>query len=436
MALSPDGARVLTIDNRDRRRLDVFSTADQGHVAGWRPYGKELSDEEKGVVWAEFLGPDRVLTVNRTGMLVLWSIPDCKAVYVAEGACEGAPVLSPGRKYLAAYRGGTFRFLDPATGEVKGEAEPPTSAGSGRADLKGAAFQADGSALVALIGGQQVVRWDLSNGKVTADFPVPMAINPNPSSHHPVIESCGPENVLLDGRILVDLEKRSHIWSYFGPSVSAGGTDGRHWYVAGSGSQNAALTSLSLPEAKVNRVVAMVMNDPAVKPSLRVGMQATVQLELGGPPRDNEAYRKEITDGLNAKLKANGMTPGQGGPVWFIVHVEEKDTGRKVDYREFGDSHFSSPRGSIAITNLVVEVQFADSQGRIPLAPRQTYGLLQGFRRIYRLPQGETLESYLKNNQWGGVKHFVGGIELPYFVARQGDGVVMLPGTTDLNAAR
>ena len=130
------------------------------------------------------------------------------------------------------------------------------------------------------------------------------------------------------------------------------------------------------------------------------------------------------------------MTPGQGGPVWFIVHVEEKDTGRKVDYREFGDSHFSSPRGSIPITNLVCDVQFADSQGRIPLAPKQTFGLLQGFRRMYRLPPGETLESYLKNSQWNGVKFFVSGIGLPYFVARQADGAVMLPGSSDLNAVR
>src|SRR5208283_3377509 len=105
------------------------------------------------VVWADFLAPDRVLTVNRGGMLVLWSLPDCKAVYVAEGASEGPAVLSPGRKYLATYTGGTLRLLDPSTGAVKGEARAPTSASAGRAELKGAAFQADGSGLVALLGG-------------------------------------------------------------------------------------------------------------------------------------------------------------------------------------------------------------------------------------------------------------------------------------------
>jgi hypothetical protein len=333
------------------------------------------------------------------------------------------------------FSAGTFRFLDPATGRTIGEAQIPTSAASKRADLKGAAYQPDGQAIVALIGGRQLVRWDLATGQLTAEFPIPMTISPSPSTHHAVIESCGPNHVLLDGRILVDLEKRSHIWSYFGPSVSAGGPDGRHWYVAGAGPQNAALASMSLPEPAVDRVVAMV-SDPGVKPSLRVGMAATVQLELNGPPKDIQAFRKAITDSLNAKIQANGITPGPGSPVSFIVHVEEKATGRKVDYREFGDPHFNSPRGTITITNLVCDIHFADSQGRISLAPQQSFGMLQGFRRIYRLPAGETLESYLKNNQWNAVKGFVAGIGLPYFIARQPEGVVMLPGTTDLNAAR
>ena len=214
-----------------------------------------------------------------------------------------------------------------------------------------------------------------------------MTINPGPNSHHAVIECCGPNHVLLDGRILVDLEKRSHIWSYFGPTVSTGGPDGRHWYVAG-GVQPERRRHAPCPPRGERQSRGGHGQRPGVKPSLRVGMQATVQLELTGPPKDNEAFRKAITDSLNAKLQANAMTPGQGGPVWFIVHVEEKDTGRKVDYREFGDAHFSSPRGSIAITNLVCDVQFADGQGRIPLAPQQTFGMLQGFRRIYRLPAG------------------------------------------------
>ena len=264
--------RVLTIDNRDRRRLDVYSTSDSGTRGGLAAL-RQGSSPTRTRGWSGPISstPDRVLTANRAGLLVLWSLPDCKAVYVAEGACEGAPVLSPGRKYLAAYTGGRLRLLDAI--HRRGEGRGP-GAGLGvqpaGPSSRAAAFQADGSGLVALLGGQQVVRWDLASGKVTADFPIPMTINPSPNSHHAVIESCGPNHVLLDGRILVDLEKRSHIWSYYGPNVSTGGPDGRHWYVAGANNQNAAVTPLALPEENVNRVVAMV-NDPASKPSLRVG---------------------------------------------------------------------------------------------------------------------------------------------------------------------
>ncbi|QEH37264.1 hypothetical protein OJF2_58510 [Aquisphaera giovannonii] len=433
IALSPDGSRVLTLD-KDRRRVDVFATSDAGHVAGFRPYEKEPSDNDKGVTFAAFVEADKVLTASRGGKVVLWSLPACKAVYVADNACEGAPALNPGRSLLACYQGGRFHLLDAATGETRGVTQP-AQASAGRSELKGAAFQADGAGLVALLGGQQVVRWELSTGKVTADFPISMTISPMPGSHHSAIESCGPDNVLLDGRILIALDKQSHIWSYFGPNVSAGGPDGQHWFVQGAMNQNATISSLVLPEATANRVVAMV-GDPSVHAALRVGMTVSPVLELSGPPDRNAEFKKELADGLSAKLQANAMTVGSGGLPSIVVHVEEHNTGKSVDYRNFGDSHFGQPRGSIAVTELVCDVSFADAQGRIPLAPQQRISLLQGFRMMYRIGPNETLESHLKNGQWAGVKNFVSGIGLPYFVARQAGGVAMLPGTTDLNAIR
>ena len=230
-----------------------------------------------------------------------------------------------------------------------------------------------------------------------------MTITSGPNSHHAVIESCGPNHVLLDGRILVDLEKRSHIWSYYGPNVSTGGPDGRHWYVAGALNQNAALTSTRFPNDRQSRGGH----------GQRSGGQAVAPRGHGG---DGSARAERASQGQRGVPQGHHRQPerqargqrhdpaARGARLPFIVHVEEKDTGRKVDYREFGDPHFSSPRGSISITNLVCDVQFADSQGRISLAPQQSFGMLQGFRRIYRLPAGETLESYLKNNQWNGVK--------------------------------
>jgi WD40 repeat protein len=431
VAISPEADRVLTVDNKERGRVDVFASAGAKHVAGWRPYAKESGDE-RAVAWAAFLSADRVLTVNKGGTLALWSLPDCKPLYAADAVCEGAPALSPGRKFLACYAGGTVRFLDPATGEVKGEGELPATANAGRSDFKGAAFLPDASALVALVSGDHIVRWDVKTGKVTADFRTVMTINPMPNTHNAPVECCGPNHALLDGRILIDLEHRAHVWSYFGPSVSAGGPDGRHWYVTGAFNRPASLAPVALPEANVNRVVAMVGN-PNVKASLRVGSTVGVQLELSGPPTDNQGYRNAVTQMLNTKLQANGMTVGNGG-TQVVVNVQERNTGKTIGYRNFGDSPFNPPRHTLAITVLDCEVQLADPQGRVTLVPKRSFEMSSP--HFLRLRQGETVESHLKDGQWAGVKTYLQGIGLPYFVSRQPDGVAMLPGVTDLNAAQ
>ncbi len=431
-AISPGADRILTIDNKEHGRVDVFNVSDQKHIVGWRPYGKGSGDD-KAVAWAEFLTADRVLTVNKGGDLILWSIPDCKAIYTAESACEGDPVLSPGRKILAAYSGGTFRFLDPATGDIKGEGELPASANAGRPEFKGAAFLPDGSAIVALVSGNQLVRWDVKTGKVTADFRTALTITPMPNTHNVPVECCGPSHALLDGRILIDLERRAHVWSYFGPTVSGGGPEGRHWYVSGVFGQNGTVGPITLPEPGVNRVVAMV-NDSNVKASLRVGGKVSLQLEFTGPPTNNQGYRNDVAQMLNAKLQANGMGTGDGSPTSIIVHIDERGTGRTVNYRNFGDPPFAPPRHTLAITVLDCEVQLADAQGRVTIVPKRSFEMSSP--HFLRLRQGETVENHLKDGQWGGVKMYLSGIGLPYYVSRQGNGVAMLPGVTDLNAVR
>ena len=135
-----------------------------------------------------------------------------------------------------------------------------------------------------------------------------------------------------------------------------------------------------------------------------------------------------------AKLRANGMTVGDGGGVWVIAHVEEKPSGQTFKYRNFGDSPFNGPRGEIPLMNYECELQIADAQGRIPLAPKQSFPMPAP--HFIRLPAGEDLASYLKNMAWNNMKSYLTGAGVPYFVARQGGEVAMLPGVTNLDAAR
>jgi hypothetical protein len=59
-------------------------------------------------------------------------------------------------------------------------------------------------------------------------------------------------------------------------------------------------------------------------------------------------------------------------------------------------------------------------------------GRLRGNRDARKLSWNHDV----KDTQWNAVKQFVGGIGLPHLVARHADGMVILPGSTDLNAAR
>jgi RNA polymerase sigma factor (sigma-70 family) len=434
IALSPDGTRIMMVDTKERRRIDVFDMVANKHVAGWRPYPDE-SGNDRAVVWADFLTPDRVLSVNKAGTLILWSLPDCKAIYIADGACEGAPALSPGRKLLAGYLGGTIRIVDAATGATRGEGATPTSARNGRTALNALAFNADGSALVALVNGNQLVRWDLNTGNVNIDFQTSVTANAEPNNKNRILECAGPNHVLLAGRTLIDLVHRAHVWSYFGSELGTSGPDGRHWLITGFFGQTAGLRSMTLPEPNVDRVVALV-NDPNVKALLRVKSRVTVKLEMTGPANDPQRFQKELTDQLNAKLRANDMITGDGGPLWLIVHVDERDTGKTIAYRNFGDSPFAPPRHQMAIKALDCEVQLADSQSRITLVPKHSIEMPSP--HFLHMPPGETsVEQYLRKLHWASVKGYLGSIGLPYFVARLSDGgVAMLPGVSNLNELR
>jgi hypothetical protein len=83
---SPDGNQLAAVEPRDERRVDVWSLATKQHAAGWEPYEKEADPK---VRWVAHLDTAHVLTLNGAGKLVLWSVPECKAVYTPSPACAG-----------------------------------------------------------------------------------------------------------------------------------------------------------------------------------------------------------------------------------------------------------------------------------------------------------------------------------------------------------
>ncbi len=166
IGVSPDGSTLLLRETHTKDRLDVVSAADGKPIAGWRPYEKE-SPDAKGVAWAAFLDGNRVLSVSGGGTLTLWTLPKCKASYIAEDAFVGTPALSPDRTLVAGFDGRNLRVLDAETGALKGEAPAPSGLGQ-NPRMKAAAFRPDGLEFAALFSNGTVARWDLKSGKLAS----------------------------------------------------------------------------------------------------------------------------------------------------------------------------------------------------------------------------------------------------------------------------
>ena len=450
IAVSPDGSLLLLREAGAKDRLDVVSAVDGKPVAGWRPYEKE-SPDARGVAWAAFLDSNRVLSISTGGTLVLWSLPKCQASYVAEDAFVGSPVLSPDRTLVGGFDGRTLRVLDAETGALKGEGAAPTGLGQ-RAELKAAAFRPDGQELAGVFQNSNLVRWDLKTGKVASQFAT------TPPVAGTSMEWAGNGHVLLDNRLMVDLGSRRVVWEYVGATVGGAGPDGRHWLVVRGipGQESGRLASIDSPDPTVEKAEALLAdaNAPAI---LRPGFRVSLQINMSGPPKDAPAYRQALADAIGARLKQNGLTvvedgapvrrPGPvrvsyipsatrtavaGPDARLVVNARETDTGKTIQYRRIGRG-----RGDIQVVKLIdlaCEMSLVDAAGTVSWMPPQAIPM-QPFGFVLRMPAGETdPEVYLKKLQWDKVKAWATTAGPPYFVARDGNEVVRLPGWTDLNA--
>ncbi len=442
IAVSPDGSMLLLREAAARDRLDVYA-ASAKPVAGWRPYEKESGDD-RAVTWADFLDANRVLTINAGGTLALWSVPECKAIYAVDDAFQGAPALDAGRKLLAGCNGTQLRVLDAATGLVLGASEVKKGRGP-RIEPKAVAFRHDGARVAAQFSDRSVTAWDLATGQVAAEYRPGV---PLPGS---ALAWEGDDHILIDNRSLVDLRSKRQVWEYAGASAGAVGPDGRHWFAARgvAGKEGATLLPLDLPDAAAERAETL-MADPKAPSVIRPGARVGVRLDIGGPPRDPAGYRQGLLDALAAKLKANGLTPVEDGaptpkgpgPVRvgfarfagpdarLVLTTREVDTGHTIQYRTIGRGRAVQV---VKLVDVACEMTLVDALGSVPV---QSYAArMQPFGFILRMPAGEAdPELYLKKLQWDRIKVWALNPGPPYFVARDGNEVVTLPGRTDLNA--
>jgi hypothetical protein len=399
--------------------VDLWSLAEGKHVCGWLPHEK---DSDAKVRWVGFVDPGRVLTLNGAGRLVLWEVPACKAVW-ATNSCRDLPALSAGCKQLLLPTGASLELLDVLTGDRLG-----TLSGGAAGSLQVAAFRLDGKELAGVVRtgqGTSLVRWDLATGQSLGEFACPQMPNSN-------LHWCGTDGVMY-GHVYLDLKLKWALCNYTlpGPGVHAGRSpDGRHWFVAGRTVDAApTLSAQTLPDPSARQLAQQVAGG-AVKPVVAPGMSLAVRVDGATSPKEGEAFRKRIVDGLTSRLTGMGFKVEPAAPLTLTVTIQpERATGEVRHFQTLG----GGPKQKIDVNVMEVACQTTLTDAG---------GLLWEQKQAIRTPdpfgivRTDDIQAKLSADLWNNVAGWASSALVPSYVLRTPAGVQTLPKTVGLSGDR
>jgi hypothetical protein len=136
---------------------------------------------------------------------------------------------------------------------------------------------------------------------------------------------------MLDGKILVDFERRIPLWAYQKAGSCAGVGGGRLWYVGNRGQE---VDSMAVPDAQALAKSQTI--DPDAELVLKPGMKVSLRVDVGGT---TDEERKRVEQVLADKIRARGYEVADGQPVVFVAHTEPGET-KEREYRVIGPGAF------------------------------------------------------------------------------------------------
>ena len=411
----PNVARVLDM-NLDAThaavalsdRIDLYAlNPSLKHVVGFRPYEKDEGDG-KYVRWARLLDAEHLLTVNHVGnihtgaRLVLWKLPECKAIYSVKLAAWTTPAASPNRKHLAVPVDAGMLLLDGRTGNAHGIL--PMRRNS-RTVLS---FSLDGTLLAACDqSGQASVLylWDLR--KPTQ--PESAIALPARRASGFTLDWASP-GYLLANNFLIDLEKRMIVWDYVAPSVQSnlaeiGDVDEATWFLSPAGGLKLASSTLPHDEAR-KTLAALKPEDYSVRPGLQVSLDP--QTATG----DAEVQKKLIAD-LTQRLTANGLTVAENQPLRLVTQVTTRP-GKEIQYNRVG----TFEKAKASTTEYDARIAF-ELNGQ-PVWEAKTTGTNADF--FVQMKQGETPQDVLTRSIPQLGVNFFTSVPLPKYAPKPGAG--------------
>lgn len=404
--LSGDGSRLVLKGRQDPRRVDVWSLSEGKHIAAWTPYPTAAAGgQAESVTWVGFLGSKRVFTLNDPGKLILWSLPEAKAIYALNNVIKDSPTLSAGERYLAVAQDGAYRLYEADTGVAVGTLEWPalasTPAGTASAS---AAFSRDGAQFAALTGGT-LTCWDLKTAMETCSFAVGQGLSGlRWASPHFLVARAAQGAPLA---YLINTEQQLVLCSYAlpGSNVPVGSPDGRLWYLHGTANQS-HLVARGVPDAAALQIEALARN-PVTPLLWKPGMPVSVRVDVAG----NDAARLQIVDALQQRLQAAGFKPADGASAVLSFYASLTGTDESLKYSRLGPPSGGASTVSVPIQKLTSTASLGDNRGNSWW--KQDISAKTSGAPVEMNRQDEDLNSRFQNRLWQSAVQFASQLQLP-----------------------
>jgi len=311
-----DDSGFLTVDSTSPPSPTLaFHDAAGEMLCRWQPSPTRAG----GVLFAAVIDKQRVVTLDRGGLLVGWRMPRCEPEWTVELPGAGSATLSPeGDQILIAAPTGLHIFS-----AQFGTGFGTIAANLGK-NLSTAAIRVrgDGQQIVASIFVGQTFRyfvWNLFAHRTKKDFAAPFGAGP--------IQTHLGGELVFDGFKVVDVVAERDVWDVIAiggkPAVSAP-ADGRLWYFlrAKGGSFPTLAQAVPFPRRGVEAVLAAETN--ATERYLRPGSQIRLQLDWSAAPL---RFRAEALAKVTEHLKAGGVTITDDAPLTLSLTATATPTG-------------------------------------------------------------------------------------------------------------
>ncbi|MEZ6064534.1 MAG: hypothetical protein R3B90_02240 [Planctomycetaceae bacterium] len=396
LSISPEGSRFMVLNPTDGDRVDVFSTDNYQHIAGWYPFGRSNSNHDQStfLVAAVLAGSNHVVALSGDGELACWSLPEVTPVFHTYKASQ--PAVSPTGKYVGYCDGSNYRFIETATGNVVGHIPDV-----GR--VQAAAWQPSGGRVALLSehkAGYYLFTVDVASGEISPPFPVPVI-----SGH---LSWCGDDYVLIDQSKLLDVRQKGVAWTYLlaqGDMIPVAGSSDV-FYLAAGGARGRISRSELPTSGERSRLDGLDLTPNIV---LKPGEACAVEYRLSHPSHD-QGMQSEIKQLFERQLTEHNIKVDPAAPVKLIISSSET-SGEQINqtYHRFGQGD-----EQVSYTAKSGQFRAAFEVGGQTAWQHTTNSGKGGFMVSTR--EGQTIEQSLEESYQGASKNAFQSFQLPPFV--------------------